>query len=134
MDFVENRIDVNTATIQGRAILDNHDLVLIPGQFVRLQLLGSAPHQALLIPDPAIVSDQSQKFVWVVGPEDKVEYRTVTPGPMIEGLRVIRDGLKADERVIVLGLQSVRPGIKGKTEEKPIAEFGMRNAESKGTQ
>lgn len=123
MDFVENRIDVNTATIQGRAILDNHDLVLIPGQFVRLQLLGSAPHQAILIPDQAIVSDQSQKFVWVVGAENKVEYRKVTPGPMIHGLRVIRDGLKADERVIVLGLQSARPGI------VVNAEFGTQNAE-----
>ncbi len=127
MDFVENRIDVNTATIQGRAILDNHDLALIPGEFIRLQLLGSAPHQAVLIPDQAIVSDQSQKFVWVVGADNKVEYRKVGPGPMIDGLRVIRDGLKADERVIVLGLQSARSGITVKAEEKPIAEFGMRN-------
>ncbi|MGH7939119.1 MAG: efflux RND transporter periplasmic adaptor subunit, partial [Bryobacteraceae bacterium] len=72
MDFVENRIDVNTATIQGRAIFPNHDLVLTPGQFVRLRLLGSPPHQAILIPDQSIVSYQSQKFVWVVGADNKV--------------------------------------------------------------
>jgi RND family efflux transporter MFP subunit len=123
MDFVENRIDVNTATIQGRAIFENHDLLLIPGQFVRLELLGSPPHQAVLVPDQAIVSDQSQKFVWVVGGESKVEYRKVTPGPMIEGLRIVRDGLKADERVIVLGLQSARPGIVVKPEEVDPQKF-----------
>ena len=67
MDFVENRVDVNTATIQGRAIFPNPDLVLTPGQFVRLRLLGAPAHPAVLIPDQAIVSDQSQKFVWVVG-------------------------------------------------------------------
>ena len=123
MDFVENRIDVNTATIQGRAIFDNHDLVLTPGQFVRLQLLGSPPHPAILIPDQAIASDQSQKFVWVVSADSKLEYRKVTPGPMIDGLRVVRAGLKPDERVIVLGLQSARPGITVKAEEAPPEKF-----------
>jgi RND family efflux transporter MFP subunit len=123
MDFVENRIDVNTATIQGRAILDNHDLVLIPGQFVRLELLGSPPHQAILIPDQGVVSDQSQKFVWVVGNDNKTEYRQVTPGPMIDSMRVIREGLKRDERVIVLGIQSARPGITVKPEEAPAEKF-----------
>lgn len=131
MDFVENRIDVNTATIQGRAIFDNHDLILIPGQFVRLQLLGSPPHQAILIPDQAIVSDQSQKFVWVVGADNKAEYRTVTPGPLIDGLRVISAGLKRDERVIVLGIQSARPGLTVKPAEAPAEKFsgeGMKTA------
>lgn len=123
MDFVENRIDVNTATIQGRALFDNHDSVLTPGQFVRLQLLGSPPHQAILIPDQAIVSDQSQKFVWIVGDDSKVEYRTVTPGPPIDGLRIVREGVKQDERVIVLGLQSARPGIAVKAEEAPLEKF-----------
>ncbi|MEP6937154.1 MAG: efflux RND transporter periplasmic adaptor subunit [Chthoniobacterales bacterium] len=110
MDFVENRIDVNTATVQGRAIFENADLVLTPGQFVRLQLLGSPPHEAILIPDQAIVSDQSQKFVWVIGDDGTAIYSKVTPGPMIAGLRIIRDGLKPNEPVVVLGLQSVRPG------------------------
>lgn len=123
MNFVQNRIDVNTATIQGRAVFDNPDLVLIPGQFVRLELLGSPPHQAILIPDQAVVSDQSQKFVWVVGAEDAVEYRKVTPGPMIEGLRVIRDGLKTGDLVIVLGVQSVRPGIKVQAQEESSEKF-----------
>ena len=123
MNFVENRIDVDTATIQGRAVFDNPDFILIPGQFVRLQLLGSPPHQAVLIPDEAVVSDQSQKFVWVVNADSKAEYRKVTPGPLNGGLRVVREGLKPNERVIVLGLQNVRPGIAVKAEEKPIQDF-----------
>ena len=123
MDFVENRIDVNTATVQGRAIFQNPDLVLTPGQFVRLRLLGSPAHLAVLIPDQAIVSDQSQKFVWVLEDEGAAKYRTVVPGPMIDGLRVIRTGLKADEPVVVLGLQSVRAGIKVKAQEAPAAKF-----------
>ena len=124
MNFVQNRIDVNTATIQGRAIFDNPGLVLTPGQFVRLQLLGSPPHQAVLIPDEAILSDQSQKFVWVIGPDNKSEYRKVKPGPLNEGLRVIREGLKPNERVVVLGLQSVHPGIVVKRGRK--ADEGLR--------
>jgi multidrug efflux system membrane fusion protein len=123
MNFVQNRIDVNTATIQGRAVFENADLVLIPGQFVRLELLGSPPHQAILIPDQAVVSDQSQKFVWVVGADGAVEYRKVRPGPMIDGLRVIREGLKRNDPVVVLGVQSVRPGIKVQAEEEPAEKF-----------
>ena len=123
MNFVENRIDIGTATIQGRAVFDNPDLLLIPGQFVRLQLLGSAPHQAILVPDQAIVSDQSQKFVWVVGADSKVEYRKVKPGPMIDNLRIVREGLKPEDRVIVLGLQSARAGIEVKATEEPMGKF-----------
>ncbi|MGI8891130.1 MAG: efflux RND transporter periplasmic adaptor subunit [Chthoniobacterales bacterium] len=123
MNFVENRIDVDTATIQGRAVFDNPGFLLTPGQFVRLQLLGSPPHQAILIPDQAIVSDQSQKFVWVVGADNKAEYRKVKPGPMIDQLRVIREGLKPNDRVIVLGLQSARAGIEVKPKEEPASKF-----------
>lgn len=123
MNFVENRIDVDTATIQGRAVFPNPELILTPGQFVRLQLLGSPPHQAVLIPDQAIVSDQSQKFVWVVGADHKTEYRKVKPGPMIDKLRVIREGLKPNDRVIVLGLQSARAGIEVNAKEEPADKF-----------
>ena len=123
MDFVQNRIDENTATVQGRAIFQNPDLVLTPGQFVRLRLLGTPPHPAILIPDQAIVSDQSQKFVWVIDGDGTARYRTIEPGPMIDGLRVIRKGLKPNEPVVVLGLQSVRAGIKVNAEEAPASKF-----------
>ena len=123
MDFVEIRIDVNTATIQGRSVFENADLVLTPGQFVRLELLGSPPRPTILIPDQALVSDQSQKFVWVVNAENKAEYRKIKPGPLNEGLRIIREGLKPNERVVVLGLQSVRPGIAVDAQEEPIQNF-----------
>lgn len=123
MNFVQNRIDSNTATIQGRAVFDNPGFLLIPGLFVRLQLLGSPPHPAVLIPDQAIVSDQSQKFVWVVNAENKAEYRKVVPGPLIDHLRVIRQGLQPNDRVIVLGLQSARAGIEVKPGEEPVSNF-----------
>ena len=123
MNFVENRIDVGTATIQGRAIFSNPDLLLTPGQFVRLELLGSPAHPAILIPDQAIVSDQSQKFVWVVGADKNAEYRKVTPGPMIDHLRVIRNGLKPGELVVVLGVQSVRAGAAVDAKEEPASKF-----------
>lgn len=121
MDFVENRFDPSTDTIQGRAIFENKDLGLIPGLFVRLRLLGSGKYQALLLPDEAINSDQTQKFIWVVKPDDTVEYRKITFGPIFDGLRVIHEGLKADERVIIEGVQRARPGIKVKPEERAIS-------------
>ena len=128
MNFVENRIDVDTATIQGRAIFANSDLILTPGQFVRLELLGSPPHQAVLVPDEAVVSDQSQKFVWVVGADKKATYRKVKPGPLNDGLRIIREGLHPNELVVVLGLQSVRPGASVEAKEEPIQNFTVAGA------
>ncbi len=68
-------------------------------------------------------SDQSQKFVWVIGADNKAEYRKVKPGPMIDSLRVIREGLQSNDRVVVLGLQSVRPGIEVKPEEADPQKF-----------
>ncbi len=76
-----------------------------------------------MIPDQALVSDQSQKFVWVVSADGRAEYRKVTPGPLNDGLRVIREGLKPDDRVVALGLQSVRPGIKVEAKEEPASKF-----------
>src|SRR4051794_38242562 len=112
MDFIDNRLDVSTGTLRSRAVIPNTDLSILPGQFGRVRLIGSAPYEALLLPDAAIATDQSRKIVFVVKDDDTVEARAVTLGPLDEGLRVIREGLKADDRVIVNGIQRARVGAK----------------------
>jgi len=111
VDFVDNKLDPTTGTVRCRAVIDNPDRTLGPGFFARLRLPGSGKYSALLLPDRALGSDQSQKFVYVVNAEQKVEFRLVSVGPMIDGLRVVKSGLKPEERVIVEGLIRVRPGI-----------------------
>jgi RND family efflux transporter MFP subunit len=112
MDFVDNRLDVSTGTLRGRAVIPNKDYSILPGQFGRVRLIGSSPYQALLIPDTAVATDQSRKIVFVVRDDDTVEARAVTLGPLDDGLRVIREGLKPEDRVIVDGLQRARVGAK----------------------
>jgi len=110
MDFVDNQLDRGTGTIVGRALIPNPDLTLAPGLFARLRLPGSGLYQAVLLPDEAIGSDQSQKFVYVVTDDGKIEYRAVKIGPLIDGLRVVRDGVTPAEWIVVSGVQRVRPG------------------------
>ena len=112
VDFLDNRLDLSTGTLRGRAVVPNKNFSILPGQFGRVRLIGSAPYEALLLPDTAIASDQSRKIVFVVKDDDTVEARPVTLGPLDEGLRVIREGLKGEDRVIVDGLQRARPGTK----------------------
>jgi RND family efflux transporter MFP subunit len=110
LDFVDNRLDPDTGTMTGRAVFPNPDQALIPGLFARLRLPGSGQYEALLIPDEAIGSDQTQRFAFIVNDQNTVEYRKVELGPVIDGLRVVRDGLKPEEWVIVNGVQRVRTG------------------------
>jgi multidrug efflux system membrane fusion protein len=112
MDFLDNRLDVSTATLRSRAVIPNKDLSILPGQFGRVRIIGSAPYAALLIPDTAIATDQSRKIVFVVKDDNTVEERPVVLGSLDEGLRVIREGLKAEDHVIVNGLQRARVGAK----------------------
>ena len=112
VDFLDNRLDASTGTLRGRAVVPNKDYSILPGQFGRVRLIASAPYEALLIPDTAIATDQSRKIVFVVKEDDTVEARPVTLGPLDEGLRVVRDGLKPEDRVVVNGLQRVRVGAK----------------------
>ncbi|QND75397.1 efflux RND transporter periplasmic adaptor subunit [Tardiphaga robiniae] len=112
MDFLDNRLDVGTGTLRGRAIVDNKDLSILPGQFARVRVIASGEYEALLIPDAAVANDQSRKIVMVVKADDTVEARPVTLGPLDGGLRVIREGLKPDDRVIVDGIQRARVGAK----------------------
>lgn len=122
LDFVDNALSTRSATIRSRAIFDNPSGFLTPGMFGRLRLFAGE-NPALLVPDSAILSDQARKIVLVVAEGDMVAARVVTPGPLHEGLRVIRDGLKPDDRVIINGLSNpfVRPGVKVQPQPGQIA-------------
>jgi multidrug efflux system membrane fusion protein len=111
MDFVDNVINPKTGTIRGRAVFDNKDGFLTPGFFGRLRLFGGE-HEALLVPDGAIASDQSSKIVFTVADDGTVGTKLIELGPMVDGLRVIRSGLTPTDRIVIDGLQRARPGGK----------------------
>jgi len=111
LEFVDNQLDPQTGSVRMRATFANTDGALVPGLFARVQLGGgTAQNKAILINDRAVGTDQNRKFVFVVGKDNKAEYRPVKLGPTVDGLRVVREGLKADEKIVVNGLQRVRPG------------------------
>ena len=112
LQFVDNRLDAATGSVRMRAAFANSDNTLVPGLFARVQLSGdpAAKTSAILIADRAISTDQNRKFVYVVKADNTAEYRPVSLGPMIDGLRVVRDGVKPGEKIVVNGLQRVRPG------------------------
>ena len=114
VDFVDNRIDEATGTLQVRAVFDNPEALLVPGMFGKLTLPGRGPFEALLVPDEAIGTDQAQQFVYVVATGDDgsavAQRRTVQPGIKAYGLRVIESGLETGERIVVRGVQRVRAG------------------------
>jgi RND family efflux transporter MFP subunit len=118
VNFVDNKVDPTTGTLRCRGVIANPEHTLGPGFFARLRIPGSGKYPALLLPDRALGSDQSQKFVYVVNGEKKVEFRPVKVGPIIDGLRVVTSGVKPGEQVIVEGLMRVRPGIVA--EAKPL--------------
>jgi len=112
LDFLDNRLDRASGTIQARAIVENRDLFILPGMFGRIKLAGSPPYKGILIPDSAIVTDQDRRLVWAVGEDGSVTAKVVRPGPKIDGYRLIRSGLEGDETIVINGLQRVRPGGK----------------------
>ena len=110
MVFVDNALDPATGTIRSRALLDNHERLFTPGLFARIKLMGAREYQAVLINDSAVGTDQSVRYVLVIGGDNRVLYRPVKLGPVIDGLRVVDSGLAAGETIVVNGLQRVRPG------------------------
>jgi len=131
MDFVDNVIDRSTGTIRGRAQFANGDRLFTPGMFARVQVPGSAPYEALMVPDAAIGTEQIRKFVYVIGADDVAKQVYVTLGQVVDGLRVIRDGLSENDRVVVNGLMRVRPGIKVKPEEPGASPAAGAQAQTK---
>lgn len=109
IDFVDNQVNASTGTIRARAVFPNPEQLVAPGMFARVRLIGEEK-EALLIPERAIGTDQSDKYVYVINDQNIAEFRKVKPGVMAEGLRVIEEGLKPGERVVVDGLLRVRPG------------------------
>jgi membrane fusion protein, multidrug efflux system len=112
IDFLDNRLDQNTGTITARAVLPNPDLLLAPGLFARVRLPAGDKSKALMLPPEAVGNDLSQQFVFVVDDQNLAQYRKVTLGPIIDGLRVIRDGLQPGDWVIVKGVQRAKTGAK----------------------
>jgi RND family efflux transporter MFP subunit len=111
MDFVDNQLNPQTGTIRARAVFVNKDGLFTPGLFARVQLVGSDDYNAILIDDRAVNTDQSQKYVFLLGADNKVEYRKVKLGRVIDGLRIVREGLKPGDVIVVNGAQRVHPGL-----------------------
>lgn len=122
MDFIDNHVDPRTGTIRGRAVFDNRDGSFTPGLYARLKLVGSATYDAVLIKDVAVGTDLGKKFALVLGDDGKVGYRSIELGPKLEGMRIVRKGLKQGETIVVNGLQRVRPGTAVEAQKVPMAD------------
>ncbi|MBA2564024.1 MAG: efflux RND transporter periplasmic adaptor subunit [Gemmatimonadetes bacterium] len=120
VDFVDNQLDPSTGTIRARAVFSNARGMFTPGLFARLKLIGSGRYRAVLVRDSAIGTDQDKKFVLVLKADNTVEYRRIELGRLVEGLRIVSSGLEAGERIVVNGLQRVRPGITVNPQEEPM--------------
>jgi RND family efflux transporter MFP subunit len=112
LDFVDNQLDPSAGTIRVRALIPNPKQLFAPGLFARVRLEGTEQHAVTLIQDQAIGTDQDRKFVLILKPDSSVEYRPVTLGRLVDGLRVVNTGLKPGEDVVINGLMRVRPGMK----------------------
>ena len=110
LQLIDNQVNTRSGTVRVRAVFDNKDGTLIPGQFVKLRMGKAKSEQALLVSERAVGTDQSKRFVFVVGPDDKAIWREVTLGGTADGQRIVTSGLEAGERIVVNGLQRVRPG------------------------
>jgi RND family efflux transporter MFP subunit len=120
LDFTDNRLDTGTGTLRMRAVLDNKSGLFRPGMFARIQIAGSGSYSAIMIPDEAIGTDQVSKFVYVVEDDGTAIRKWIEPGPLIDGLRVVRSGLSADEWTIVKGIQRVRHQEKVAVRKEPL--------------
>jgi RND family efflux transporter MFP subunit len=115
MDFVDNRLDRQTGTIRARAVVANRDRLFTPGMFARVRLIGSGVRRVMVIPEIAVSTDQDRKFVFVLNPDSTVAYRSITLGRQVDGQRrIIREGLKPGEQVVVNGFARIRPGVRVK--------------------
>jgi RND family efflux transporter MFP subunit len=118
MDFVDNVIDRSTGTIRGRAVFANPKEVFTPGMFARVRVPGTPPYEGLLVPDVAIGTEQARRFVMVIDDKDTAHPKYVPRGQVTkDGLRVIKDGIGPDDRIVISGLMQARPGQKVRPEE-----------------
>lgn len=124
IDFVDNQLDPATGTIRARAVFPNPDKLMAPGFFARVRVPGSGEYEGILIPDRAIADDQGTSHVWVVDAENTATYRKVSTGPLLDGLRVIREGLAPGEQIVVDGIMAVRNEQKVVPEPLAVAPPG----------
>jgi RND family efflux transporter MFP subunit len=110
VDFTDNALDTGSGTMRGRAVIANPDYFLTPGMFGNMRLTAGGAHEALLVPDAAVQTDQVRKVVYVVDKDDVVSAKPVEIGPLVDGLRVIRSGLAPTDRVVIRGVQNAQPG------------------------
>ncbi|WP_267359977.1 MULTISPECIES: efflux RND transporter periplasmic adaptor subunit [unclassified Methylobacterium] len=123
LQFIDNKVDARSGTVRVRATFANGDGHLIPGQFARMRLGQARPEPLLLVDERAVGTDQDKKFVLVVGPDNRAEFRAIALGRAVDGLRVVTSGLSGGERIVVNGLQRLRPGMLLRPE--PVA-MGLR--------
>lgn len=121
IDFVDNQLRPDTGTIRSRGVFANADKLMAPGFFARVRIPGSGEYEAFLVRDNAIGNDQGRTYVFVINSENKAEYRPVDVGPMEDGLRVVRSGLKAGEKVVINGLMNIRNGAVVQATEEAMA-------------
>lgn len=121
IDFVDNQVNAATGTIRARAVFANPDKLMSPGFFARVRIPGAGEYDAVLVRDSAISSDQGRLFVLTIDAANKTIYRPIKTGPIIDGLRVVREGLSAGDQVIVSGLMSARPGVTVQPQTIPMA-------------
>lgn len=124
IDFFDNRLNPATGGIRARAVFDNTQARLIPGLFARIKLTSGTLGEAVLVPERAVGTDQSKRFVWVVGDDKMPQFRPVVLGSLSDGMRVVTQGLKPGEHVVVSGLQRVRPGMPLSPEVLAVDEQG----------
>jgi RND family efflux transporter MFP subunit len=123
VDFLDNALDRSSGTIRLRAVVDNPDGFISPGMFGQMRLYATKPFDALLVPDQSIVTDQTRQVVYVVDGQGVVGQKVVRPGRLIDGLRVIREGLAPQDRIVISGVQRARPGRKVSVQEGVVTAF-----------
>lgn len=123
IDFIDTAMDRSSGTIRGRAVVRNPAGVLVPGMFGQMRLFADKPFKALLVPDEAIVTDQTRQVVYTVDARGLVAQKVVKPGRLLDGLRVIQEGLLATDRVIISGVQRARPGKSVTVQEGQVTAF-----------
>ena len=130
IDFIDNSLDPTTGTIQARGVISNPDGSLTPGLFASMRVAGSGPHQAILVPDAAVNTDQNEHFLLIIGQDNVANARPVKLGELFGGLRAISDGLHPGEQVVVNGLLQTRPGSKVVPHEVPLSPALIESMEA----
>jgi multidrug efflux system membrane fusion protein len=133
LDFIDNQVDARSSTIHARAVFDNKDGRFTPGLFARIKLVANDSYDAILIDERAVSNDLGKKFVLVLKPDDTLEYRAVTLGTRIDGLRVVEEGLRPADTIVVNGLQHVAAGVKVQATRVAMTAGGSRLAQVEAT-